>query len=437
MSAIPSDLRLETEFEEETPERGGHGLPVSATVYEFLIAAVALAAAVPFILRLNGHTHGWATFAVLAAGAAASHTYTVRTAKDSSFHTSWVFLIPAALLLPPELVALLGVVMHLPEWLKERYAWYIQSFNIANYTLGNLATWAAASALLGADHLIPNDDLRWAVAGLVACVVAVGANHVVLAPMMTLARGYSLRQSGVFSFESLSTDFILATLGLAVAAFWMLNPWLIPFAIAPLLLIHRSLAIPQLQAEARIDPKTGLFNARHFATVMQEELGRAQRFQRPLSLIMADLDLLRDINNTYGHLAGDAVLRGISEVFRQQLRHYDVPARFGGEEFSILLPETPTDQAFEIAERIRRGVAARLFEVETSEQPIRATVSIGVACYPKDGSDANELIHQADLAVYRAKLQGRNRVLSASSEPLLVPADRSARLVAVPDEHEA
>ena len=156
--------------------------------------------------------------------------------------------------------------------------------------------------------------------------------------MITLARGHSLREAGVFSFESLSTDFVLATLGLAVAAFWHLNPWLIPFAVAPLLLIHRSLAIPQLQAEARVDPKTGLFNARHFASVMQEELGRAQRFQRPMSLIMADLDLLRDINNTYGHLAGDAVLRGIAEVFRQQLRHYDVPARFGGEEFSILLP---------------------------------------------------------------------------------------------------
>src|SRR5205807_9103442 len=136
---------------------------------------------------------------------------------------------------------------------------------------------------------------------------------------------------------------------------------------------------------------------------MQEELGRAQRFQRPLSLIMADLDLLRDINNTYGHLAGDAVLRGISEVFRQQLRHYDVPARFGGEEFSILLPETPPDQAYELADRIRRAVAERTFDVETSSEPIRATVSIGIAGFPKDGTDANELIHQADLAVYRAK----------------------------------
>ncbi|MFL5945662.1 MAG: diguanylate cyclase, partial [Gaiellaceae bacterium] len=170
---------------------------------------------------------------------------------------------------------------------------------------------------------------------------------------------------------------------------------------------------------------------------MSEELQRAQRFERPMSLIMADLDLLRDINNSYGHLAGDAVLKGIADVFRQQLRHYDVPARFGGEEFSILLPETPPEQAMEIAERIRRAVAQRTFDVETSSEPIRATVSIGVAAYPKDGNDANELIHQADLAVYRAKLQGRNRVLSASSEPLLVPSDRTARLIAVPEATEA
>jgi diguanylate cyclase (GGDEF)-like protein/putative nucleotidyltransferase with HDIG domain len=432
MSAIPSDVGLETEPDDQTGERR-HGLPLSATVYEFVVAVAALAVAVPFIVRLNGHTHGWATFGVLAAGAAASHTYTVRTAKDSSFHTSWVFLIPAAILLPPELVALLGVLMHIPEWLKERYAWYIQSFNIANYTIGNLATWGAAHLLIDATGLIPDDHVRWAAAGLVACVVAVGANHVLLAPMMTLARGHSLREAGIFSFESLSTDFILATLGLAVAAFWDFNPWLIPFALAPLLLIHRSLAIPQLQAEARVDPKTGLYNARHFAVVMQEELGRAQRFQRPLSLIMADLDLLRDINNTYGHLAGDAVLRGISEVFRQQLRHYDVPARFGGEEFSILLPETPPDQAYEIADRIRRAVAARLFEVETSSEPIRATISMGVAGFPRDGDDMNELVHQADLAVYRAKLQGRNRVLDASDEPLLAqPEKRGPRLVSLP-----
>src|SRR5205085_10741361 len=128
------------------------------------------------------------------------------------------------------------------------------------------------------------------------------------------ARGRSLRETGLFTYENLSTDLVLGALGVGVAALWNYNPWLLPFAIAPLVLIHRSLTVPALQAEARVDPKTGLFNARHFATALSEELGRAHRFERPLSLIMADLDLLRDINNTYGHLAGDAVLQGIAEV---------------------------------------------------------------------------------------------------------------------------
>jgi diguanylate cyclase (GGDEF)-like protein/putative nucleotidyltransferase with HDIG domain len=149
---------------------------------------------------------------------------------------------------------------------------------------------------------------------------------------------------------------------------------------------------------------------------------------------MADLDLLRDINNAYGHLAGDTVLKGIADVFQAHLRHSDIPARFGGEEFAILLPETPPQQAFEVAERIRRAVADQPFDIETSSEPIRATISMGIACFPKDAVDANELVHQADLAVYRAKLQGRNRVLSASSEPLLLPPERTPRLAAVPDE---
>ncbi|HEX3806890.1 MAG TPA: diguanylate cyclase [Gaiellaceae bacterium] len=432
MSAIPGDLRLETQTND--PPRRERVLPPAAAAYGIAVGVAAICAALPFLFRLGSQHSNWPLFTFLALGAAATHTYTVRTARDSAFHTSWVFLIPGALMLPPDMVALLGVVMHIPEWLKERYAWYIQSFNICNYTIGNLLTWGAADLIIRhSSGLIGGVDVRWALAGAVACMVAVASNHLILAPMVTLARGHSIRESGVFSFESLSTDFIVCTLGVAFAAFWTLNPWLIPFAIAPLLLIHRSLAIPQLQAEARVDPKTGLYNARHFASVMQEELGRAQRFQRPLSLIMADLDLLRDINNSYGHLAGDAVLRGIADTFRQQLRHYDVPARFGGEEFSILLPETPPDQAIEIADRIRRAVAARLFEVETSSEPIRATISMGIASYPRDGADANELVHQADLAVYRAKLQGRNRVLDASDDAILAqPSKSHARLVSLP-----
>jgi diguanylate cyclase (GGDEF)-like protein/putative nucleotidyltransferase with HDIG domain len=428
LSAVPSPIT-------DPVEAAGSGAPrlaPKAAGYFFVVAAVTIATVVPLLSRLSPETPGWARFFVFGAIAAAAQLFVVRMPRlNQSYHTTIVFLVPAAMLLPPELVALIGVVQHIPEWLKTRNAWYIQVFNICNWTLSILAAYASFHGILRIDS---DSEIGYAVAGLCAAAAMVGVNHLLMAPMLHLARGHSVRESGLFSFPSLSTDLVLAMLGVAMAAFWSINPWLIPFSVAPLLLIHRSLSVPQLQEEARVDPKTGLFNARHFAAALSEELMRAERFERPLSLVMADLDLLRDINNSYGHLAGDAVLQGIAEVFRAQLRQYDVPARFGGEEFAILLPETPPDQAFEIAERIRRAVAARTFDVETSSEPIRATVSIGVAAFPRDGSDANELIHQADLAVYRAKLQGRNRVLDASSEPLLLPEKRQGRLVAVPED---
>jgi diguanylate cyclase (GGDEF)-like protein/putative nucleotidyltransferase with HDIG domain len=432
MSAVSSEFGA-------TERRGGPEPPEEtlsrqAKLYLFAIAAIAVAAALVPLSHLKPSSHGWPTFLVLASCAAVAQLFVVRTPRDQSYHTTIVFLIPAALLLPPELVALMGIVQHIPEWLKVRYPWYIQGFNIANYTLNGLAAWGAVQLVEG---LNLNPDVTLALAGLAASVVFVTLNHVLLATMLHFARGHTMRETGLFSADSLSTDFVLAALGVAFAAIWSWNPYLLPTAVAPLLLIHRSLSVPALQEEARVDPKTGLFNARYFAAELREELVRAGRMDRPMSIIMADLDLLRDINNSYGHLAGDAVLKGIAEVFRKQLRHYDVPARFGGEEFAILLPETPPEQALEIAERIRRAVADGRFEVETSSEPIRATISLGVAGFPKDGTDPNELIHQADLAVYRAKLQGRNRVQGASSEPLLLsPTERPTRLAAVPEDGE-
>ncbi len=431
MSAVPSQLAFE-----EDPGSGRGRLSRTATLYLVAIAGVAALIALPFVPRLQTEHRSpsvWAAFGLLAAGAALAQMLLVKTPRNQSYHATNVFLVPAVLLLPPELVVLVAVVQHIPAWLKTRPAWYVEFFNICDYVIATLAAWGTAHVILDSGGLVTNSELRFALAGAACSVVLVGLNHALLAPMLSLARGHSIRESGIFSFHGLSTEVVLAGLGVVLAAVWKMDPWLIPFAVAPVLLIHRSLSVPQLEAEARVDPKTGLYNARHFGVALNEEIVRAARFDRPLSLIMADLDLLRDINNTYGHLAGDAVLKGIADVFRTHLRHYDVPARFGGEEFSILLPETSAEEAFEIAERIRHTVSERAFDVETSSQPIRATVSIGIATFPRDGHDANELIHQADLAVYRAKLQGRNRVLDASSEPLAVPPDRKARLVSVPD----
>jgi diguanylate cyclase (GGDEF)-like protein/putative nucleotidyltransferase with HDIG domain len=431
MSAIPLDDAIERERPHGS-ERSQ--LPPKALAYFLVVAAVALCVTAPFMAQLDQRTTGWLNFVILSASLAVAQFFVVRTPGNKSYHTTGVFLIAAVLLVPPELLAVMPLLQHIPEWLRSRGTWYVQTTNILVFTIATMAAWGSAHLVIGADALVASDNVRFALAGTTASVVLVVLNAALLAPMIRWVNGHPMRL--LFSYQTLSTEFVFAALGVVLAAFWSENPWLVPFAIAPLLLIHRALSVPQLQAEARVDPKTGLFNARYFASALTEELSRAQRFERPMSLIMADLDLLREINNTYGHLAGDAVLKGIAEVFRAELRHYDVPARFGGEEFSILLPETPPEQAFEIAERIRRAVAAREFDVETSSEPIRATVSIGVSGYPKDGQDPNALIHQADLAVYRAKLQGRNRVLGASSEPLLLPADRSAPLVAVPDDGE-
>jgi diguanylate cyclase (GGDEF)-like protein/putative nucleotidyltransferase with HDIG domain len=438
MSAVPevlpgADALHQAPIPGEPPSRGG--LPRKAQIYLGILGIGTLAAAGKFYVHAPDIRHGWLTFGVLAAAATIAHTFPVKSPSNAQYHTSVVFLVAAALLLPPELIVLIPLVETVPEWLKERTPLPIQGFNIANYTLNALAAWGVWELLNkhGAG-LIENHEARFAVAGFCAAVVFAAANHILVAIILKLGRGHSFRETGLFSVEQMSVDVVLTILGVSLAAFWNWNPWLIFAALAPLVVVHRSLSVPQLQAEARVDPKTGLYNARYFAQALAGEIARAGRFERPMSLIMADLDLLRDINNSYGHLAGDAVLKGIAEIFRQQLRHYDVPARFGGEEFSILLPETPPEQALEIAERIRRAVAEREFEVETAAEPIRATVSIGVAGFPKDGHDANELIHQADLAVYRAKLQGRNRVLGASTEPLLMATERGAKLRAVVED---
>jgi diguanylate cyclase (GGDEF)-like protein/putative nucleotidyltransferase with HDIG domain len=416
----------------EPPVEHGHvpstlaaNLPPRARAFFVAVCVAAVCATGPFLVK-PASGRDWLAFLALGAAAALAQLFVVRTPRDQSYHTAIVFLVPAALILPPGLVALVALVQHIPEWLNVRYRWYIQTFNIANWTLALMGAWAAARGV-EVSGITGHESLRTALAGAAAIVTVVAINHTLLATMLFLARGHSFRTSGLFAVENLSTDLVLAALGFAVAFAWLDNAWLIPFVLAPLVLIHRSLSVPALQAEARVDVKTGLYNARHFATVFGDELSRAERSGEPLSVIMADLDLLREINNTYGHLAGDAVLTGVADIFRRELRQHDLAARFGGEEFSILLPGTAIAEAIEIAERIRRIVAERPFEVETSSEPVHATISMGVASYPLDGVEASALIHQADLAVYRAKLQGRNRVLGAGSEPLAeTPASRSS-----------
>jgi len=165
--------------------------------------------------------------------------------------------------------------------------------------------------------------------------------------------------------------------------------------------------LDHFQRVAITESLTGLYNRGYFYQRLGEEMNRAERTGRPLSILFIDLDYLKLINDSCGHLAGDKALKEISEIIRACIRKVDISARYSGDEIVIVLPETNDNLAFQVAERIRRKVANTLFQ-----RGIPLTVSIGIATYPKDASEPRVLLDRADKAMYQAKQKGRNRVES-------------------------
>lgn len=163
----------------------------------------------------------------------------------------------------------------------------------------------------------------------------------------------------------------------------------------------------RLEEFASIDDLTGIWNRRYFFEMGKAEFLRSKRYKASFALIMIDVDHFKTINDTYGHAAGDEVLKKITAVLKKNLRDVDILARLGGEEFAVLLPNTETPGAEIVAERLRKAVESALFVFETREMP--ATISIGIADH-KNSDSLDELLKNADSALYLAKSQGRNTV---------------------------
>ncbi len=159
------------------------------------------------------------------------------------------------------------------------------------------------------------------------------------------------------------------------------------------------------------DSLTGLYNRKHLMETLDKEVSRSRRHQHIFSLLIIDIDHFKEYNDTYGHLAGDEVLRRLAAVFKESIRSCDYAARYGGEEFIFVLPETGAEDGAQAAERIRRRVAEE--QVGSDDKPIVVTVSVGVASYPIDGTDPESIIRKADGALYKAKERGRNRIVVA------------------------
>jgi diguanylate cyclase (GGDEF)-like protein len=165
---------------------------------------------------------------------------------------------------------------------------------------------------------------------------------------------------------------------------------------------------------SELDDLTALYNTRGFAIAADRLFGQALRYTRPASVLMVDLDNLKSVNDSHGHDAGNRLLRHTANALRAELRYTDLPARYGGDEFIVLLPETPPRGALDVAERIRKAVADRPLDMDAGK--ITSSVSIGVACFPDDGRTLDALATRADRALYEAKQKGRNCVVRYRAE---------------------
>lgn len=184
-------------------------------------------------------------------------------------------------------------------------------------------------------------------------------------------------------------------------------------------LAEKEVLVQSLNELATHDGLTGLYNHRTFYALLEDELARAIRFDRPVSLLMLDIDHFKRVNDVHGHLAGDAVLKGLSELLGRRARAIDRVCRYGGEEITVILPEINLDAAVNVAERLRARVEAQPFDVNAGA-PLHITVSIGVASFPAHADSAQALVAAADAALYAAKQGGRNRI--SRYEPALAQA---------------
>jgi len=190
------------------------------------------------------------------------------------------------------------------------------------------------------------------------------------------------------------------------------------------LAMQRASLFDQINLLAITDPLTGLYNYRKLGRDLPREFVRSERYQHQFSFIMADIDHFKSFNDTYGHQAGDAVLRGVARAMEKGRREVDRVYRYGGEEFSILLPETDWPEALEVAEKIRKSVESLAVEAEDGEGPLKVSISMGVAAFPGDSGEPEGLIGAADEALYAAKESGRNRTLTYA-ELVIGPRERA------------
>ncbi|GAA0251935.1 GGDEF domain-containing protein [Actinomadura nitritigenes] len=391
------------------------GRPSLLVVYVPAVVAVHLGLIVALLFRTPFRLHDLATFAALLACGAVCIEATRRLGMPAGVARDLLsaWWLPVALLLPPLYALLIPIPLQV-----------LLQFRVRRTLVYRRGLVASALGIAGACaslvfHLVVPQPLggapQWVVQAYPGIPAAVGCaalftivNTALVAVAAHAANPESRWRDVLWTRESLLLDVVELCVGILVAITSALTLGLLVLALPPVMLLQRSLMHQQLQAAARTDAKTGLLNAAAWQREADTELSRAQRTHDALALLLIDIDHFKRVNDTHGHLIGDQVLVGVASTLCHQLRDYDLVGRFGGEEFVVLLPGADTVEACRVAERLRGRV--RRLAVPAEEGTVTVTVSVGVALFRTHGEDLIELLAAADLALYRAKESGRDRV---------------------------
>jgi diguanylate cyclase (GGDEF)-like protein len=384
------------------------------------LTALGVAASSTAITRGN-----LALFCLLLGCTAASMELTRKSGEQGGMikdvHGVWE--LPTAILLPPLYALIIPIIrIALLQWRIRRAPVYRRVFSGA---MLSLSYGAASVTFHGLSGLIPQTaggtlsrGTVWTLVMVVSVLAKETVNKTMLLTVVKASDPGATWRTEVFSREPLYNDGAEICTGVLVTYGVAGNPWLALAALPVVTLLQRSLRHVQLLNDSRADSKTGLLNAATWEREATAEVTRAVRTRTPLAVALLDIDRFKVINDTYGHLAGDQVLKELARSLDSVLRDYDRAGRFGGEEFSLLLPQTRAVDAFRIAERVRASIAGLSIIVPgaTGGERVHVTVSIGVAALDSGCKrEYSELMAAADAALYRAKSGGRDQVQMIST----------------------
>ncbi|MEV6611285.1 GGDEF domain-containing protein [Kutzneria sp. NPDC051319] len=351
-------------------------------------------------------------------------------------HMQSVWYFAGVLLLPLPLLALLIVLSFTHEWFRVfrgQAIAYRKVFSAATVVLAVGAGQLAFAAFFpggGAPYAAQLDGPLGAVAVIVAGLAYRMVNYALVVGAIVASNP---EQPARKALGHASDQLIIAAsvgLGYAVGVFTVDRPWSMPILLVTVLALHMGLLLPQFRIAAHTDSKTGLVDAAWWSDRAADQLDRARRLARTVGVLMIDLDHFKEVNDCYGHLAGDQVLTAVAEAVRHSVRSLDLVGRWGGEEFAVLVPAVGVDELQAAAERVRAAVQALsvdIHDLEGRDATVTAlTVSIGAGLYPAAGAELSDLLLAVDGALFQAKRQGRNRTVMASRVIAATPRERTA-----------